>query len=263
MKIEIPKFETKKELYKFLVDNCDALIAQKCSTIKHADGFGASSLLLNELGETGFTIKSDNGDVTVLKGRLIINTTKILDSHGDVHVDGLWNKSVKENKRILHVQEHKSNEFSKIIASGDDLKASVKTYTWKELGYDAEGETEALVFDSNIRKDRNAYMFDQYQKGYVNNHSVGMQYQKMGLAVDDEDYPAYKALWDAHIDTIVNRKDAEAKGYFWAITEAKALEGSSVPLGSNPITPTLELKPKGIEEELTPKELAVRKFLGI
>lgn len=262
MKITIPTFETKKELYKFLVDNQESLVAQKCSSIKEADGFGASAILLTELGEKGFASKAIGSDVTEIKARLVINTTNILDSHGDVHIKGIWNKSVNENKRILHVQEHKSNQFDKIIASGDDLKASVKTYTWKELGYDAEGETEALVFDSTIKQDRNPYMFDQYAKGYVNNHSVGMQYVKVGLAVNDEDYPAQKALWDKHIVDVVNSKEAEAKGYFWVVPEAKALEGSSVPLGSNPITPTLELEPK--EEFIPSKELlAIKKFLGI
>jgi hypothetical protein len=263
MKITIPNFETKKELYKFLVDNQEALIAQKCSTTKEADGFGASSIVLEALGADGFAVKADGINPTEIKARLVINTTNILDSHGDVHIKGLWNKSVKENKRMLHVQEHKSNEFNKIIASGDDLKASVKTYTWKELGYDAEGDTEALVFDSTIKQERNPYMFDQYSKGYVNNHSVGMRYVKMGLAVNDDDYPAGKALWDKHIGDIVNHADAEAKGYFWAVTEAKAIEGSSVPLGSNPITPTLSAVPKEEAPVVNEKLEAIKAFLDI
>jgi hypothetical protein len=263
MKIEIPNFATKKELHKFLVDNLDALTAQKCATIKYADGFGASTTLLDGLGSEGFANKSEQGNSGVIKARIIINTTNIMDSHKDVHIKGLWNKNLKENKRILHVQEHKSNEFNKIIASGDDLKASVKTYTWKELGYDAEGDTEALVFDSSIKQERNAYMFDQYLKGYVNNHSVGMQYVKVGFALNDEDYPAQKALWDKHIGDIVNFKDAEKQGYFWAVTEAKALEGSSVPLGSNPITPTLSTTEQKLEQVQSAEWKAAKAFLGI
>lgn len=261
--ITIPTFETKQELYKFLVENKEALIAQKCSTIKEADGFGASPVILDELGENGFANKSETGDApSSIKSRLVINTTNIMDSHKDVHIPGLWTKSIKENKRILHVQEHKSHEFNKIIASGDDLKVFTKTYTWRELGYDADGETEALIFDSTIKLDRNPYMFDQYMKGYVTNHSVGMSYVKLGMAINSDDYPAEKALWDKYFPEIVNFKDAEKQGYFWAVTEAKVHEGSSVPLGSNPITPTLSISPKEQSIE-NAKMQAMKAFLGI
>jgi hypothetical protein len=37
-------------------------------------------------------------------------------------------------------------------------------------------ETEALVFNVEIDKDRNDFMFNQYAKGYVKEHSVGMRY---------------------------------------------------------------------------------------
>jgi len=47
----------------------------------------------------------------------------------------------------MHLQEHKSGSFDKIISSGADLKAYVKDYSWKDLGYDAEGETQALIFE--------------------------------------------------------------------------------------------------------------------
>ena len=50
-----------------------------------------------------------------------------------------------------------------------------------------------------------------------------------------------KANWDKYIDQVVNRKDAEAQGYFWAVTEAKVIEGSAVPLGSNYATPVISI----------------------
>jgi hypothetical protein len=37
-------------------------------------------------------------------------------------------------------------------------------------------DTEALVFNVEIDKDRNDFMFNQYAKGYVKEHSVGMRY---------------------------------------------------------------------------------------
>ena len=261
-KLVIPDFETKKELYDFLMTNKDSLIAQKCSAIKFADGFEAHvNVLKNEVGVANKSTFDENQ--TELTVKAVINTTNIMDSHGDVHLKGIWNKSLKENKRIMMLQEHKSNQFDKIIASGDDLNATVKTYTWKELGYDVDGETQALVFEAKVKKDRNPFMFEQYKQGYVDNHSVGMQYVKLNIAVNDEDYPLAKELYDNHINEIANKADVEAKGYFWAVAEAKAIEGSAVPNGSNKITPTLSVKHATNVVEKTAKDLAIRKFLGL
>jgi len=242
MKIDIPNFKTKKELFGFLIENKEILLTQKKSAVKYADGLSIDHLPREVQKNITKSEETQSVESDMVKTRTIINTTNILDSHGDVHIKGIWNKSLKENKRILHVQEHKSNEFDKIIASGEDLKASVKTYSWKELGYDIEGETQALVFDSNVRKERNPFMFEQYSKGYVNNHSVGMRYVKLELAVNDEDYEKEKGFWDKNINLIVNKEEAEKNGYFWVVQEAKVIEGSAVPLGSNPITPTLNIK---------------------
>jgi len=242
MKIDIPNFKTKKELFGFLIENKEILLTQKKSAVKYADGLSIDHLPREVQKNITKSEETQSVESDMVKTRTIINTTNILDSHGDVHIKGIWNKSLKENKRILHVQEHKSNEFDKIIASGEDLKASVKTYSWKELGYDIEGETQALVFDSNVRKERNPFMFEQYSKGYVNNHSVGMRYVKLDLAINDKDYEKEKSLWDKNINSIVNKQEAEKNGYFWVVQEAKVIEGSAVPLGSNPITPTLNIK---------------------
>jgi hypothetical protein len=142
----------------------------------------------------------------------------------------------------MHVQEHQSSSFDKIISSGDDLKASVKTMTWKELGLNAIGSTQALVFDSTVKASRNKYMFEQYKQGFVTNHSVGMRYVKLDIAINDTDYEKEKDYYDKYITQVINSDDAEKQGYFWVVTEAKAIEGSAVPMGSNPITPTINIK---------------------
>jgi hypothetical protein len=256
-KLSIPKFETKKELFAFLVENEHSLVAQKCAAVKFADGFASNLTVINKsivVGKSAADTATDE-----VKVKAVINTTNIMDSHGDVHIKGLWNKSLKENKRIMMLQEHKSNQFDKIIASGEDLKASVKDYTWKELGYDVEGSTEALVFDATVKQSRNPFMFEQYSKGYVDNHSVGMRYVKLRLAVNDDDFISAKEVWKQHINEIANKEEAEAEGYFWAIYEAKVIEGSAVVNGSNNVTPTLSVKTQGNVESDQMK--AIKKFL--
>ena len=85
-------------------------------------------------------------------------------------------------------------------------------------------------------------MFTEYKKGNVTEHSVGMQYVKMVTCINDEDYPVQKENWDKYIKEAAN-PEALGKGkIFWAVTEAKVIEGSAVPLGSNSFTPTQSIK---------------------
>jgi len=242
MKLDIPDHQTKKELYAFLVANKEILISQKKSILKFADSIGYASLDRYKGIQAINKGESSQENKDEIKVKAVINTTNFLDSHGDVHIPGLWNKSLKENNRIMHIQEHQSNSFDKIIASGDDLKATAETISWKELGLNAIGNTQALVFESNVKKSRNPYMFEQYKQGFVTNHSVGMRYVKMELAINDEEYEKEKDFYDKYISQVINKEDAENLGYFWVVTEAKVIEGSAVPMGSNPITPTINSK---------------------
>jgi len=252
-----PKFETKEAMIDWLAEHSDDLIYEAKATIKHADALGAVTLFITDSkinvnkGET-ITPAEEN----VIKARLIINTTNLMDSHKDVHIPGIWKKSLQENKRIKHKQEHGSR-FKDVIADKEDLKAFTKTYEWRDLGYDVEGKTEALVFDSTIRKSRNPEMYNEYKNGNVDNHSVGMQYGKMLFAAnsDKEEHAQYKINWDKYISQVANKSEAEKSGYFWPILEAKAREGSAVPDGSNFITPTLSRKTHSDEDQVAAKAL--------
>lgn len=254
MKIQIPKFKTKKELFDFLIENKDTLIAQKKSEMKEADGF----LYTHSINKEGEVIKANDpietSSIDEIKVVVIINTTNLMDSHKDVHLPGIWNKSLKENKFIMHIQEHKMSQFDKIISEGKDLKTYVKTFKWTELGYSFEGKAQALVFESIVRRKRNKFMFEQYAGGYVKQHSVGMRYMKLLLAVNDEDYGAEFEAWEKYISKVANKESAEDNGYFWVVKEAKVIEGSAVPLGSNYATPTLENN-KETKEQKEIKEL--------
>lgn len=235
------QFETKKELFTFLVEKKDILIAQKKAVKKNAEPFVCNPVIVHD---KVFKVVSkeeaiiDSVKMDQLKVVVIINTTNFLDSHGDVHLPGIWNKSLFNNKMIMHLQEHEM-EFDKIISDGENLKAYVKTYTWAELGYPYEGMTEGLTFESNILRKRNEFMLNQYANGWVRNHSVGMYYVKMDIAINDSDYPNEYSAWQKYYPQIANKETADEKGYFWYVLEAKLIEGSAVPLGSNSATPTL------------------------
>ena len=239
---EFPKqqFETKKAMLKALCKGKAEIIAQKKMITKESDAIAFTTVVTNEKGAIIKADAIDVSDVNKINTKLVINTTNVMDSHNDVHLKGIWKKTLKEKKDLYLLQEHKMR-FDSIIT--DEVKASVDLMTWKELGASYKGNTEALIFDATIGK-RNEFMFKQYAKGYVKNHSVGMRYVKIEMAIDSGDKWAKeeKETWDKYIDEIVNKEQAEAQGYFFAVSEAKVIEGSAVPIGSNTITPTLEIE---------------------
>ena len=249
--MKTPEFKSKKDQYKWLVENKSEIITEKKSAIKHAD-----SILVNIPMVTKVVDKSKVANKEVnkvnddneLQVKVIINTTNLMDSHSDVHLKGIWDESLVDGKKKLHLQEHEM-KFDKIISeTPDNLEVSTKEYTWQELGYSYKGSTEALVFDSTILKERNPFMYNQYKNKFVTNHSVGMKYVNIDLAINDPEYQDEFDTWNKHIEDIANKEYVESKGYFWAVTKANFLEGSAVPIGSNSITPTLAVETKTVVE---------------
>jgi len=244
----IPQFANKEEVLAFIKNEMNGdksrFLRLKKSMDKCADSvcFNYSEPTKDEaVKELG---SGENSDPNTLNVKVVINTTNILDSHGDVHIPGIWNKSLKENKNVLHLQEHKQS-FDMLIS--DEVTATAKNYTWKSLGFDYEGSTQALVFDSVVKADDNAFMFNQYRKGKVKNHSVGMQYVKVLFAVNSTDkyWAEEKEIFDTYIDQIANKESALDRGHFFVVKEAKVIEGSAVLIGSNRATPTISINEAG------------------
>ena len=242
--LEFPnkEFQSKEELFKALIENKKELVSIKKSSTKNADAVSFGYLNTSiEIDTNKEDVQSQMQNPESLNVKVVINTTNFLDSHGDVHVNGIWNKSVKDNVSFLHLQEHE-REFDKVIT--DSAKGYVQSMTWKKLGLPYDGKTEALIFESTIDKKRNEFMLNQYANGWVKNHSVGMRYVQLELAINTEaEYDKeYKALWDEFYPIIANKETADERGYFWVVKEAKVVEGSAVVMGSNSATPTLETK---------------------
>ena len=242
--VHVPAHLKGDDLLKWMKDNLALLIAEKKSATKEADPITLSVNINSRLAvdkDGQLTKAAENIQLDLTKSDVVlnvINTTNIMDSHMDVHIPGIWKKSLKENKFFLHLQEH-TMAFDHIIS--DEAKAYTEKIAWKDLGYDAIGTTEALIFATPFTG-RNEYMEEQYRNGWVKNHSVGMQYVRIKFCVnrpDDEYYKEEYANWQTYIDQVINRDAAEAVGMFWAVLEAKIAEGSAVVKGSNFITPSL------------------------
>jgi len=231
-----------EQIFEYLRKNKSVLMLEKKAAMKCADAI-----------ETYF-VKFVDGNATTVKAiedseipesgkfnvKVAINTTNLIDSHMDLHVPGLWKKSLKEVKNLYLFQEHQY-KFDYVIS--DSVKASTVAMSWKELGFNYEGNTEVLIFDAEINPEDNELMSKKYKQNKVKNHSVGMRYVKLDLAMNsgsrwDEQE---KAIYDKYYPIVANKEVADERGYFWVVTEAKIIEGSAVPIGSNAATPTISI----------------------
>jgi hypothetical protein len=244
MNIQTPDY-TGNKLYDWLKANKQALVAQKKSGIKRADAcYGINKLVDKADANKLLTMEEIGPDANQIKVRSVINTTRLFDSCKDVHFDGLWSKSLQENKENYLVREH---DFCFAGVISDEVKAYTQKISWADLGYSYQGLTQALIFDSTITKanqakdDDGLTMFDRYRMGKVKQHSVGMRYIKIFMAISSKMYEEEYAIWEEYFDQIANKEDAEEAGYFWAVTEGKIIEGSAVLKGANFATPTLSI----------------------
>lgn len=243
------KFETKKEAIDFLKANKQELVNLKKSQDCYTYGVYTEVHKVEprktgpnaEKGESTDTNPAPQNP-NEIKVKLVLNTTGYMDSHCDVHIAGLWKKSLEQNRKGFYLlREHKAN-FENVIAHQKDVKAYTEFRNWADLGEPYEGQTECLIFEATIKKEVNPFMFEQYQKGYIKNHSVGMRYIKLELAIYDEEDEKEMDFWNKYISQVANRERAEELGYFWVVTEAQLREGSAVLFGSNDTTPVLETK---------------------
>lgn len=240
-----------EQIFEHLRKNKSVLMLEKKAYMKCADAI--ETHYVKTIDEKSTAVKSiddteipENGKFNV---KVAINTTNIIDSHMDLHVNGLWKKSLKELKNLYLFQEHKYS-FDHVIS--DNVKASTVLMSWKDLGFNYDGLTEVLVFDAEVNPEDNELMAKKYKQNKVKNHSVGMRYVKLDLAMNSESKwdEEEKKIWDKYYPIVVNKEVADERGYFWVVTEAKIIEGSAVPIGSNQATPTLNISEAKSTQEL-------------
>lgn len=232
--IIVPDNLEKSELTDFLQKNERELIAQKKVLKCYSDSFSYMSVAKTEA-------KKEQADenLTELPLEIVLNSCGIMDSHRDVHIPGLWKKTLKENKYFLHLESH-HKEWDKVIS--DVEKVYTANIKLSDLGLKGNGDIECLIMKALAKKEYNPLMFEKYRQNKVKQHSVGMRYVKIVLCINDESAGANYEAWEKYYPYIINNEEADRYGYFYGVTEAKLLEGSAVLFGSNPYTPTLSNK---------------------
>jgi hypothetical protein len=193
---------------------------------------------------------------------IAVNSTKILDSHEDLHLDGLWSKSVKEQQgKNYLVLDHQLSVFNTVVKK-EDIEMFTAVVSFAAIGKAYEGDTEVLVYKFLKSKVLIPSISEWLESGDDIEASVRMQYVKLDLAMDSEEEADKEAkrIFDKYYPIIANKEDFEEIRYFWVISEAKNVRESSLVLaGSNGATGALESKniepPEGTQESEAEKSL--------
>ncbi len=248
MKISVDPNLKGKELYRFLIENKAQLIAQKKSMEKWADAVSFMPSIYNLKGKEAIKAAGPADiapDATTVRVKVVANTSMWCDSDMDVLLRDNAKKSMKDRKGlILHLKDHGRTLDDQI---GDVADIYYEEISLKELGYNKTGTAQALIFETDIRKAYDERAFNKYKAGLIKQHSIGLRYVKLDLAINDPEDEKEFDYWNKYIDQVINREVAEEKGYFWVVPEIQLIENSAVLFGSNILTPTLEAKGTAIE----------------
>lgn len=244
------EFNDKKELFKALAENESFIIAQKKLETKSIDKGAVVCSNQNSIkkafeSETNKALKFDEDYYY-----FVVNSANILDSHNDMHVDGNWNKTVKDQQgKVYLVFDHKL-ERKEIIAMPNNIELLTAKIPFSLLGKNYEGESYSLIY--KVAKNK---IIDKQAKEWLENDynlqaSVRMQYVKIETAfnTNDSEYSKQKAVYDTYYNQIANKDEHKEIDYFFVVKEAKnVMESSLVLFGSNSATGRIDNKEQVID----------------
>ncbi|NQZ74656.1 MAG: hypothetical protein HRT61_00845 [Ekhidna sp.] len=223
----------------FALENKRELIAAKRDFDHTSKAFTTSPQLLKHL-ETAIKAEPDQDGVYKIVG----NAIGFLDGHDDVSMKGSFTKTVKETgKRVKILRDH-GRGIDSIIAVNKGL--FIEDVDIETLGFQVMGKTE--VVGARILPKYDPKIAEMYADGVIDQHSVGIQYVKLDLAVNDPYQEEEYKIWQATIDQVINREEAIERGFYFPIFEQKLKEISAVVFGSNPYTPTMDNKSLASDE---------------
>jgi len=143
-------------------------------------------------------------------------------------------KYLKENKKDLIKQKKSLPITSADIAVRLDAAKMFEGIT-----------AEALMFKFEPMRNWNEKVYELYKDDSINQHSIGLQYVNIELAINDPDMKEEYAVWEKFYNQIINKEEAEKEGFFWAVRESKIYENSAVLWGANKMTPVLKKEMQG------------------
>jgi len=233
------EFESKAEMFKSLRDNHKDIIAAKKAQIynsKRGENKGGIKVVSinNKLNGTikGLDIDDDYYYVAV-------NTTRILDSHEDVSIDGSWSKTAKEQQGKVYLVFNHDFDPTKVIVAKEDIEILLVKIPFSALNRPYEGDTEALIY--KFRKDKviSPMAKTWFERKLDIEASVRLRYIKILYAAnsDEPEDKEFKKNYEKYYPIIANKEDFKEIHYFYAVLEQQnILESSLVLAGSNGAT---------------------------
>lgn len=231
-------FENKEQMFEALKRAKADIIGLKKAKIfksyEKGQAVNLKSIDPLKFGETSKALMTDSNYFYV-----VVNTTKILDSHRDMHKDGIWTKSVQEQQgKNYLVTDHKM-EMANVVVKKENVEMFVADIPFSAIGKSYEGNTQALIYKVKKSNVINSIVKDWLDSGDDIEASVRMQYVKIDLAMNSKakgDEAELKMYMD-NIGEIANKSEFEEIEYFWVVSEAKNIGESSLVLrGSNSAT---------------------------
>ena len=234
------EFESKSDLFKALVENESFIIDAKKSQVYKSFEKGLQVVSDQKTIEKAFTDSEKGIKFDSDYYYFVVNSANYLDSHNDMHVDGNWNKSVKDqNGKVYLVWHHDFSKTENIIAFPEDIEMMTSKVAWSLLGKSYEGETYSLIYKVKNDKIVNENVSKWLKEGRKLQLSVRMQYIKLETAFnsDDEDYSKQTENYNKYYPLIANKDEFKEIEYFFIVKEAKnVMESSLLPFGSNSAT---------------------------
>ena len=250
------EFNSKEELFKALAENETFIHDAKKSQVYKSFEKGLQVVTDQKQIEKAFDSTEKGIKFDSDYHYFVVNSANFLDSHSDIHVDGNWNKSVKDQQGKVYLVFDHSLKRSDIIAMKKDVEMFTAKISWNMLGKNYEGETYSLIY--KVKKDKivNKEAKEWLEQGHELEASVRMQYVKIETAFNstNPDYSKQKEVYDTYYPQIANKEDFEEIEYFWAVKEAKnVMESSLVLFGSNSATGIVNNENKSEAVEDTPE----------
>ena len=253
------EFKSKEELFKALAENETFIHDAKKSQVYKSFEKGLQVITDQKQIEKAFDATEKGIKFDSDYYYFVVNSANFLDSHSDVHVDGNWNKNVKDQQGKVYLVFDHSLKRSDIIAMKKDVEMFTAKISWDMLGKSYEGETYSLIY--KVKKDKivNKEAKEWLEEGHELEASVRMQYIKIETAFNstNPDYSKQKEVYDTYYPQIANKSDFEEIEYFWVVKEAKnVMESSLVLFGSNSATGIInnENKSEAVDDTTETKE---------
>jgi hypothetical protein len=223
---------------KFLTDYEKDVINMKKATIKFCDNISFNPVHVKAIDVTKSAQIIEN-EIDKLHVKVVTNIANYIDSQLDMLLIDSWKKSISERRvdLIWHMKDHLHSSDSKV---GEVTSIYGQMINLTDLGINKPGQTQALIFETDILKDYDEKIFYTYKNKGIKNHSIALSYINLALAVNNKDNPNQYKNWEQYYSLAINPEIADENGYFFVVKEERILENSCVWRGANDITPTLE-----------------------